>query len=347
MKFILKACLFFFAFYLCAFSQSSPSKIFHPLSNALGITFEAGATLSKTDYKIDELNISGRLLLEYFFTSRTLHAFGLRVMGSGGFLEGDFFSNDLTYPPVSDNFRTGFFSFGGGLVYTIRLSNTLPYLSINTAYMIFDPRDTNGNQLPNNKYYIYNKGVMLYSGEAGIRFPFSNVWSLNLGTSINLSNTDYLDDVAAGDNYDAFINCFVGLSFYLGKNIDNDNDGVDDDIDFCPDTQEGSKVDEFGCSQDDIISQTTSYDNSRDEFISEGIFTDGKSFCFQVDFLSDLKEAKLMQRKIVYLGYKADIFTINTGTLNQYSVRIGYFKSFEIARLYREDFFRKTNFKLR
>ncbi|MCW8803962.1 MAG: hypothetical protein OQK57_06150, partial [Ignavibacteriaceae bacterium] len=78
MKSILKICFLFFIFTQIIIAQSLSSKAFHPLSNSFGITLEAGGTIPKTDYKIDELDFKGRLLLEYYFTSRSIHAFGLR-----------------------------------------------------------------------------------------------------------------------------------------------------------------------------------------------------------------------------------------------------------------------------
>ena len=183
---------------------------------------------------------------------------------------------------------------------------------------------------------------MLYSLEAGIRFPFAEMWSLNLGANINFSNTDYLDDVKAGNNNDGFISCFTGISFYLGKNTDKDNDGIDDDNDLCPNTPEVIRVDEFGCSLEDISPVATVYDTTKDTFISDGIFTDGKLYCFQIDVFSDLREAEALREKIVSLNYNAEIIETNLGGTIWYSVRIGYFKTFEIAKFYREDFFRKT-----
>ncbi|MCK7529504.1 MAG: hypothetical protein MZV64_74095 [Ignavibacteriales bacterium] len=143
----------------------------------------------------------------------------LSLVGGGGFIKGEVFSNELVYPPVPDNFRTGFLFLGGGFVYAIRLGNSVPYASATIEYTAFDPGDGNGNQLPNNQFSIYNKNTITYSGEAGVRFPFSDIWSLNLGVNFNFLNTDYFDDIKAGNDNDAFISFFTGISFYLGKNI--------------------------------------------------------------------------------------------------------------------------------
>ncbi len=339
-------------FYLLSLShyvhaQSASKNLFHPLSNAFGITIEVGGTIPKTDYKIDELDISGRLLLEYFFTSHSINAFGMRILGGGGYLNGQVFSNDLIYPPVPDNFNTEFLFMGGGLVYALNLRNSVPYISVSASYISFNPLDENGYQLPNNQFSVYDKGAMLYSAEAGVRFPFSDKWSLNLGVNFNFSGTDYLDDIKAGNNNDAFIEFFTGVSYYLGNNFDKDNDGVDDNIDLCPNTPEGEEVDEFGCNTIDINSQVIVYDTLNDHFISDGIFTDGNSYCFQVDVYKELDKAEELQKVITPSGYKADILKIKIGSLLWYSVRIGYFDSFENAKYYKNNFFKKTNLKLK
>jgi hypothetical protein len=347
----LKCLLTFYLFILIysgsVLSQTNSPRIFHPLSNAFGITVEAGGTIPVSDYKFEELNVTSRLLLEYFFPSRSFSAFGIRLFVSGGFIKGEFFSNEIVYPPVSDNFKTGFLSLGGGFVYSMRLGKNVPYISASLGYITFNPEDKYGLNLPNNKFSVYKKEALQYLFEAGIRFPFSDRWSLNLGANINFSNTDYLDDVKAGNNNDAVITCFTGISFYLGKNVDEDNDGIGDEIDLCPDTPEGAQVDEFGCSIKVSSDDVTEYDTLKDTFISNGIFTDKNIFCFQIDVLSDSKEAETLQRKIISLGYKAFIIEMDLGGKIWYSVRIGYFNSFEVAKFYRNDFFRKTNFKIR
>ena len=346
MKTFLALLICFLSFSHTVYSQNLNNNTFHPFSNTFGFTLEVGGTLPKTDYKIDELSITSRLLIEYFFTSQSAHAFGIRLLGGAGILRGQVFSNDLVYPPVPDNFNTDFYLFGGGFNYALNIGSSVPYFSVSASYTSFNPLDENGYQLSNNRYSIYENGAMLYSIEAGIRFPFSERWSLNLSTNLNFSNTDYLDDIKAGNNNDAFISFFTGLSYYLGKEIDTDNDGVEDDIDLCPDTPEGVKVDEFGCNTSELKSQTANYDILKDHFISDGIFTDDNLYCFQVNVYNEMKKAKDLQNEIDNFGFNADILEINVGNLVWYSVRIGYFNSFENAKVYRDDFFKRINLKL-
>jgi len=326
--------------------QSFSTKIFHPLSNAFAITLELGGTLPRTDYKINELDIYGRILTEYYFTSRSIHAFGLRLFTGGGFINGEVFSNEPVNPPVSDKYRTGLFFAGAGFIYTIKIGYGVPYISATAGYLAFDPGDKEGNQLPGNNLPLYKKETSLYSGEIGIKFPFSDIWSLNLGLDINFTGTDYLDDVKIESNRDAFLSFFTGISIILGKNTDIDNDGIDDAIDLCLETPEGETVDEFGCSIRPKTFDNFSYDISEDKFVSNGIFTDGNLICFQIDVFQEIKKAKELQQKIITLGYQAFIVNMQSGNSIWYSIRIGYFDSFQEAKLFKEIFFKKTRLKL-
>jgi len=325
------------------FSQST----FHPFSNSFGFSIEVGGAIPKTDYKIDDLAITGRILIEYFFSSKSAHALGIRVLGGAGILRGEVFSNDIRFPPIPTNFNTDIYFLGGGFLYALNIGRSVPYFSAFVSYVHFNPLDLNGYKLPNNKYMIYKKGAVLYSLEAGIRFPFSEQWSLNLGTNLNFSSTDYLDDIKAGSNNDAFFAIYAGLSFYLGGDVDTDNDGIEDDSDLCPDTHEGILVDEHGCSYLVPNFSKAYYDSTKDKFISDGIFTDSKMFCIQVEVDDDRESAERLQKEIVDLGYNADLFSKNYGSHDWYSVRIGYFKSFENAKMFKENFIRTTNFKLK
>ena len=164
---------------------------------------------------------------------------------------------------------------------------------------------------------------------------------------MNFTSTDYLDDIKSKPINDAFLSFFTGISLFLGKSTDIDNDGIDDDVDLCLNTPEGEMVDEFGCS---ILLKTYnnySYADSEDRFIADGIFTDGNLICFQVDVFQEFKKAKELQRKINSLGYQAFIFNTKFNHLLWYSVRIGYFDSLQDAKLFREIFFKKTGLKLK
>lgn len=333
--------LIFFIFTQVSLAQSISEKKFHSLSGAFGISIEAGGTISKTDYKTSDLDYNVRLLFEYFFMSRSFSTFGLRLFSEGGFIQGQDFSNQIIYPPVSEKFRTGYINIGGGLVFAGRFGNNIPYLSADLAYIFFDPGDGNGNQLPNNQFSVYKKNSLVYSGEAGLKFPFHDSWSFNLGLNLNFTSTDYLDDIKAGSQNDVYIGIFTGISLYLGRNIDSDNDGVDDEIDICLDSSAGSEVDEFGCSEIDLNPSAAVYDTTKDLFIADGIFTDGTLFCFQVEIVKNPHRAEILKNNLYAKGYFSAVVRKNIGNLDWYSVRIGYYNSLERAKVYRDDFFKK------
>ncbi len=227
------------------YTQEKTVNTFHPFSGAVVFSAELGGTYPYTDYSTPELDFFGRGLVEYYFPSKSIHAIGIRFLSGGGFISGE---DEIANQEI--NYRTSIFFLGGGLTYAIKLGNGVPYVSATISYLRFDPRDKDGYFLPNNKQRKYDQNAIMYSGEFGIRFPFAEILSLNIGLNINFTNTDYLDDIEKGLNTDAFVTAFVGISLYVGAEKDSDGDGVEDNKDICPATPMGLEVDEFGCPID-------------------------------------------------------------------------------------------------
>ena len=109
--------------------QQKMSETFHPFSNALALTFEFGGTLPYMDFAFPDLDYFGRGSIEYFFSSRSIHSFGIKILGGRGLISAELESGGMDYPPPVKNFRTGIFFIGGGLVYGIKLGNGVPYVS--------------------------------------------------------------------------------------------------------------------------------------------------------------------------------------------------------------------------
>jgi len=332
--------LLYFIFTPPSPGQSTSNEMSNPISNDFGFTIEVGGIIPNTDYKTAELDISGRLLLEYFFSLSKVSSLGIRFSGSVGKLSGSDFSNDFVYPPVPENYITGFFSAGGGLVFAHSIGSSVPYFSFLVSGIFFNPLDENGYKLPNNQYSVYDKAALLYTFETGLRFPFSENWSFNLSLNYNISVTDYLDDIKANSNNDAFFGIYTGISFYFDFENDSDNDGVEDENDLCPETPENVVVDEFGCTIMDSNTYLAEYDSSKDQFISNGIFTDNNLFCFQVEILENLDKAESLKERINAKGNQAYILTVDIGNKLWYSVRIGNFNSFDAAVKYRNDYYK-------
>jgi hypothetical protein len=239
-----------FFFFTKNFPQEKKTTSFHPFSNAIAFTGEIGGSLAYTDFTIPELDFFGRGSVEYYFPSQTIHAFGIKFIGGGGLISAEHEGTERIYPPPSSNFRTSILFLGGGLVYAVKLGNGVPYVSATFAYLRFDPRDKDGNFLPNNRKRIYDPNGFTFGGELGVRFPFADMFSLNIGAKVNYTNSDYLDDIEKGLHNDAFVNGFIGFSLYIGAERDDDNDGVENSKDICPNTPLGIAVNEFGCATD-------------------------------------------------------------------------------------------------
>lgn len=231
------------------YSQNSISNDIHPLSGTFGVTFEAGATYTFSDFKKDGANIHGRILLEYFFPSNRLGMIGLRGFGGAGYLTGS--GGTTGSRPELEEFKTQFAILGAGAEYLFTYSKFIvPYLYGGVGLLYFDPKDNTGNKLIRNASNSYARTELAINGEIGIRFLVSKIVSLNIGANINNVQSDNLDDVPAGTDNDFFLAGFAGISFYFGGNKDSDHDGINDDQDACPETPIGVTVDEFGCPVD-------------------------------------------------------------------------------------------------
>ena len=242
------------------YTQEKTVNTFHPFSGAVVFSAELGGTYPFTDYSTHELDFFGRGLVEYYFPSKSIHAIGIRFLTGGGFISGEGEVDNS-----ESNYKTSIFFMGGGLTYAIKLGNGVPYISAAISYLRFDPRDKEGYYLPNNKAREYEQDAIMFTSEIGIRFPFSEVMSLNLGLNLNFTNTDYLDDTEKGLNNDAFVTAFVGISLYVGAEKDTDGDGVEDNKDVCPATPMGLEVDDFGCPIDSDSDGVPDYlDNCND-----------------------------------------------------------------------------------
>jgi hypothetical protein len=145
---------------------------------------------------------------------------GIKFSGGLGVINAEFENTDRIFPPPIANFRTEVIFIGGGFTYLVKLEDVVPYLSLLISHLKFDPKDKSGDFRPSYPPRNYSLNAVMYTGELGIKFPFSEFFSLNLGGNINFANTDNLDDVDTGFNNDVFITAFLGLSFYFGAETD-------------------------------------------------------------------------------------------------------------------------------
>jgi len=218
------------------------------MSNVFGITAEGGVTMGLTDYSTIKFNFTGKGSLEYYIPSSGKGNLGVRIFGQTGFISGK-------VPPANSGNPTNEFStkidlLGGGIFYILSFDDAVyPWAAVSLSNMWFDPKDANGKQLPNNGN-SYNKYLMAFNGDAGVRVMVSKNISINLAAGIIVAKKDYLDDIQTGSNNDLLYTATIGLSYYFNRDRDSDHDGVPDSRDICPNTPIGVKVDEYGCPLD-------------------------------------------------------------------------------------------------
>ncbi len=240
---------FMYVLFLSSLSFAQQQRIIpqkeNTYSGVLALGFGAGATIGRTDYLHIHLDYLGRASLEYLFPSATGGIFGLKGFVEGGYVSGQ---DDRKVPQI---FRTSLFNIGGGVTYTLSIRDAVyPYVFAGLSYLHFDPRDQNNNRLPNNAAGVYKRNEINYLGEVGLHFMVSDAVSFDLGVGGEISPHDNWDDIAAGGDNDMLFDITAGMSYAFTIRKDSDGDGVPDDIDQCPNTPKGVKVDEFGCPLD-------------------------------------------------------------------------------------------------
>lgn len=226
------------------FSQDSGEiKVKNSLSGAVVLTGEGGATIGQTDYADIKMNYLLKGSVEYFIESYMKGIFGVKISGATGYFGGK--SSYL----VPSEFKTSFQLLGAGLSFMYPATDVIyPYISLGVSHMWFTPRDNNDVDLaPTSK-------IMMWDGQAGVRFMANDNLSVNLMgglmTGIKDGNQDKLDAHARGENRDWVGSVTLGVSYYIGRQTDDDGDGVSNSKDMCPGTPAGVTVDEFGCPVD-------------------------------------------------------------------------------------------------
>ncbi|MCH8033703.1 MAG: OmpA family protein [Bacteroidetes bacterium] len=226
----------------------------HPLSGRWAVSVEGGATYTKADFRNSLFDYYSRVMGEYFFATKNVGIFGVRAFAGLGRLNGSGGVSGYADPNTGlliDEFKTPIILLGGGLNYAFEVSDKVfPYVYAGASYLYFDPKDVNGDRLPNNSRKKYSRNEVSLQGELGIRFLLSTDLSLNFNGSLYYVNSDELDDVIKGRDNDIFFTFLGGVSFYFGGVKDSDADGVRDEDDVCPETPQGVRVDEFGCPVD-------------------------------------------------------------------------------------------------
>ena len=226
-----------------SYAQGNGYKTSNSLSGVVVLTGEGGITLGQTDYSGVKINYLGKGVIEYIVPSGSKSNLALRLFGGGGFLSGT--STNITPPELN----TSFSFIGVGLGFITQLSDVVyPYIGFGASYMWVSPKDNNDRAL-SPKFRILG-----LNADLGFRFMIDRDWSINVGggaiTGAEDANDDKLDGRIAGSHKDWIFTGTIGISYFIGRDKDEDGDGVFDSNDMCPNTPKGVKVDQFGCPVD-------------------------------------------------------------------------------------------------
>ena len=253
-------------FFVCLFISLAPIWNSHSqtiaddnsfLKQNFILSLESGIYYGFTDYKTSNIEPGIRGSIEYFPIIINNARLGLKFFGGGTSLS---FSdnrelidnNDEPNPRnIPPDIYTDIIQIGGLVNFGLSLDESLiSYLNIGAAYLIFNPKSTDGAKLEFNKLEKYDKEIVSFLIEGGLRYKLSDRFGLNLALGYYPTSTDYLDDISAASGNDSYLFGLVGVSYALSSNPDSDNDGVPDNFDQCPETTAGVRVDEFGCPLD-------------------------------------------------------------------------------------------------
>ncbi|HVO73635.1 MAG TPA: hypothetical protein VMT35_06405, partial [Ignavibacteriaceae bacterium] len=189
------------------------SNKFHIYSDAHIISGEFRLTRSYTDFKKENFGFAGMGMYEYYFSSQTRSAFGLRFLTGAGTITGKGGTNSVGRS-LYQEFNSTIFLVGGGGVYSFAANEfILPYIFAGASYLFFDPKDGNGN--PISPSINYKKNEINYNGEIGIRFLVSKNLTLNLGGTLHSNPGDNLDGWARGKANDMFYSVGFGMSYII------------------------------------------------------------------------------------------------------------------------------------
>ena len=130
------------------FSQNSSFTPFHPFSDKVILSIEGGFTHSYTDLNYASPQPIGRGSIEYFFTSRSSHSFGLKLSGGISKVSGSV--RQIENEIFNDDFETDLFFLGTGFSYGRTIGYAVLHFSATISHLRINPMDSKGNLLINN-----------------------------------------------------------------------------------------------------------------------------------------------------------------------------------------------------
>lgn len=188
---------------------------YNSFGNFYVVSAEGGGTLTFSDFQTPGISYLGRGGVEYFFPSRGIAVFGIRLFGGYGILTGKHDKGRSVgsgTTKVINTFKTTFSYVEGGIVAAFGKNNIIPYLAGGGNYVFaYSP----GNQDFVGIYSPAGRGGFLsVFGEFGMRFFFTNTISLNISGKYTIGRVDDIDGFESNKN-DSFFSTSAGISFHL------------------------------------------------------------------------------------------------------------------------------------
>jgi outer membrane protein OmpA-like peptidoglycan-associated protein len=194
----------------------------------------------------NEFPTKERIKLSY--TAKLLYRFNFssRLMGQFGAGYGEYAGNDFD----RDYYKTTFVPFDFKLLLALSGSESVkPYLFGGIGGFAYNVKFKSLSSTPRSSYYsskqVDDKGFA-GSVEGGLGIQMG---AFDINAGVGYTTTDNLNYYRDGDAMDAYLFLGVGVLFGGGY-ADADGDGVPDNVDKCPGTPKGVKVDMFGCPID-------------------------------------------------------------------------------------------------
>jgi len=244
------------------YSQNTQSDAILPFSNSWVFTLAGGFTAGYTDYESTEFEGILQGAVEYYPSRSSSNILGLKIYGGVQQVGGKDSRSSITtkYGPreLPPQFRTDMILLGAAISYSYSIEEKyFPFIQLGLSNMWFSPKDPNGIILEGNAGKLYDNTRLVFDMGLGFKYLLNDIISLNISGGIHSSSTDYIDDIAVGDNNDLYYTGMIGISIAPFGPKDNDGDGIIDEFDACLD-----EVEDFDGFEDD--DGCPDYDNDFD-----------------------------------------------------------------------------------
>lgn len=184
------------------------------------LSLEGGISVGYTDYYNQKIGPALRGSIKYFLYPHNDHRIGFGFQFGYQQIKGeDNRGTIVTKDGLRDlppSFSTAINSPGFFTDYSYLFSDRFSsFLRIGGTYNIFNPKDQDGSDASGYQQGLYNKDFFTFVPEAGIEFRINDRLSLSLAASYAVPVTDYLDDLAAANSMDTYLNVLAGISYSL------------------------------------------------------------------------------------------------------------------------------------